>query len=414
MLKIDPKFQNFVPPLSDQEKEALERDIIANGCREPIVTWNGTIIDGHHRYDICCRNDIPFQTREESFSSREEALLWMYKEQTARRNLTPVGRIVLALKCRAALLELGKKNMGYRSDLHGLIDDATGNHNTRAILAKMSNTSEFSVECISKIWPIADDAMKADLLNERVSIRKVYNKLFPGIKKKQPTPVQVKAEPPEQPLALVKEEPQEPPSAPQELEQPSAPQEPQVKEKKTLKALRTASPVQTLDWDNDPRRPTIAHPIEVRPVQSGRPITGEHVKRKISDAMSAAKTPIEIALRWIDEDNADTVDWNSLIRIVKRACGVLEKAIQNKKSEFDSTNLTEASQQGTQELSDAISSQLDAVIDNYLISLESIMELYTAGIRTPEHNKEIENRIKSADRKAKEILKEYLLEAKSA
>ena len=331
MLKIDPKFQNFVPPLSDQEKEALERDIIANGCREPIVTWNGTIIDGHHRYDICCRNDIPFQTREETFSSREEALLWMYKEQTARRNLTPVGRIVLALKCRTALLELGKKNMGYRSDLHGLIDGAAGNHNTRAILAKMANTSEFSVECISKIWPIADDALKADLLNERVSIRKVYNRLFPGIKKKQPTPVQVMEESQEQPL--VQQEPpstqEEPPFAPQEPL--SEPQEP-VEEKKPLKALRTASPVQTIDWDNDPRRPTIAHPIEVCPVQIDRPITGDDVKRKISDAMSAVKTPVEIALKWINEENAGTVDWNSLIRIVKRACGVLEKAIQTKRA----------------------------------------------------------------------------------
>ena len=102
-----------------------------------------------------------------------------------------------------------------------------------------------------------------------------------------------------------------------------------------------------------------------------------------------------------------------MIRIVKRACGVLEKAIQNKKSEFDSTNLTEASQD-TQELPDTISSQLDSIIDNYLASLESTMELYTAGIRTPEHNKEIENRIKSTDRKAKEILKEYLPVAKSA
>ncbi len=412
MLKIDPKFQNFVPPLSDQEKEALERDIIANGCREPIVTWNGTIIDGHHRYDICCRNDIPFQTREETFSSREEALLWMYKEQTARRNLTPVGRIVLALKCRTALLELGKKNMGYRSDLHGLIDGAAGNHNTRAILAKMANTSEFSVECISKIWPIADDALKADLLNERVSIRKVYNRLFPGIKKKQPTPVQVMKESQEQPLVQ-----QEPPSTQQES--PFAPQEPlsepqePVEEKKPLKALRTASPVQTIDWDNDPRRPTIAHPIEVCPVQIDRPITGDDVKSKISDAMSAVKTPVEIALKWINEEKAGTVDWNSLIRIVKRACGVLEKAIQNKKSEFDSTNLTEASQD-TQELPDTISSQLDSIIDNYLASLESTMELYTAGIRTPEHNKEIENRIKSTDRKAKEILKEYLPVAKSA
>lgn len=56
----------------------------------PIITWNGYIVDGHTRYQILRKYPfIPFEVIEKEFSSRYEALAWICKNQLGRRNLTP-------------------------------------------------------------------------------------------------------------------------------------------------------------------------------------------------------------------------------------------------------------------------------------------------------------------------------------
>ena len=116
-LKVDPELEAFLTPLTEQEENALEKNIIENGCRTPLVIWNGTIVDGHHRYRICRKNNIPFAVEEQSFADKNEAMLWMYQEQKSHRNLGTVARVVMALKCKPILLQRGKQNQGHRSDL---------------------------------------------------------------------------------------------------------------------------------------------------------------------------------------------------------------------------------------------------------------------------------------------------------
>lgn len=55
-LKINEKFRTVAPPLSENEMLLLREDILANGCRDPLIVWNGVIVDGHHRYKICREN----------------------------------------------------------------------------------------------------------------------------------------------------------------------------------------------------------------------------------------------------------------------------------------------------------------------------------------------------------------------
>ena len=59
-LKIDEDYKYLIAPLQRREFLQLEENIIADGCREPIVVWNGVIVDGHNRYEICTRHKIPF------------------------------------------------------------------------------------------------------------------------------------------------------------------------------------------------------------------------------------------------------------------------------------------------------------------------------------------------------------------
>jgi len=56
----------------------------------PIVLWENLVIDGHNRYDICTRHDIPFDTVNKEFRSRDDVLVWIISTQVSRRNLTPI------------------------------------------------------------------------------------------------------------------------------------------------------------------------------------------------------------------------------------------------------------------------------------------------------------------------------------
>lgn len=46
-LKVHPLLSSLIQPISPEEYEALELDLIEYGCKEPVVTWCGYILDGH-------------------------------------------------------------------------------------------------------------------------------------------------------------------------------------------------------------------------------------------------------------------------------------------------------------------------------------------------------------------------------
>ena len=87
-LIIDPQFKNLIPLLQRTEYLQLEENLLADGCRDPLVVWRGTLVDGHNRYEICMRHRIPFSVTEVDFYCREEAIAWICANQLGRRNLS--------------------------------------------------------------------------------------------------------------------------------------------------------------------------------------------------------------------------------------------------------------------------------------------------------------------------------------
>jgi len=56
----------------------------------PIIVWRGIIVDGHNRYRIIQKHpQIIYQIHEVFFESRQDAIIWICKNQLGRRNLTP-------------------------------------------------------------------------------------------------------------------------------------------------------------------------------------------------------------------------------------------------------------------------------------------------------------------------------------
>ena len=89
-LKIDPEFQSKIPPLTFEELNLLETNILEEGrILSPLIVWNGLIIDGHNRFAILKNHpEIKYTVLEKEFANRYEAIVWICKNQLGRRNLT--------------------------------------------------------------------------------------------------------------------------------------------------------------------------------------------------------------------------------------------------------------------------------------------------------------------------------------
>jgi hypothetical protein len=109
-LRIDPEFQGKIPPLTDAEFEQLRENILSAGeVYEPLVTWNGVIVDGHNRWKVIQEHpELPWRSRKMDFADKWAAFDWMYKNQLGRRNLTEAQRTYLVGK----MYEARKKSYG--------------------------------------------------------------------------------------------------------------------------------------------------------------------------------------------------------------------------------------------------------------------------------------------------------------
>lgn len=112
---IDSEFQALIPPLSSEERAQLEANLLADGCRDPLVVWETSdgqniLIDGHNRYEICTRNGIEYGVEEMLFDARSDVIEWIIKNQFGRRNLSDYQRGVLALRMKPIMEERAKAN----------------------------------------------------------------------------------------------------------------------------------------------------------------------------------------------------------------------------------------------------------------------------------------------------------------
>jgi hypothetical protein len=98
-IQIDDSLRAYIDPLTEAEYEALERSLLAEGCRDALVLWNDVLVDGHNRYSICQRHGIPFKVvQNERFRSIDDVLLWMIDNHLGRRSVSDFQRGVLALR----------------------------------------------------------------------------------------------------------------------------------------------------------------------------------------------------------------------------------------------------------------------------------------------------------------------------
>ncbi|SHM61202.1 plasmid replication/partition related protein [Rhizobacter sp. OV335] len=152
-LVVNEELKAYIDPLTPDEHDALERSILAEGCRDALVLWGDMLVDGHNRYGICRQHGLPFQTVQSTrFQSMEDVHLWMIDQHLGRRSLSDYQRGVLALRKREIVA--GQRARRLAEPAEGAPSTPAGQAptlDTREALAKAARISSNQVVLIEKI-----------------------------------------------------------------------------------------------------------------------------------------------------------------------------------------------------------------------------------------------------------------------
>lgn len=186
-IQIDEELENLLPKLEAEKYNLLRSDIIKNGCINPIIVWNGLIVDGHNRYKICKENNIEFKTKEMSFVNKEEAMIWAWTTQKARRNVDDGTLFKIAEKFRPYYEQKGKEQQGKRTDLFQkseIKEEATfvpsnikveeGKSDTIQKLADIAGVGRNTMNKVIQIQKHAPKPIKDAVESNAISINKGY------------------------------------------------------------------------------------------------------------------------------------------------------------------------------------------------------------------------------------------------
>ena len=166
-LIIDPEFRDKIPPLTEDEFSLLEENILSDGAVfSPLIVWDGTILDGHNRYEIIQKHpELTYAVQKLDFDNRYEAISWICKHQLGRRNLTPQQKKYLIGQQYDAEKHLdfycgNQYTLPPKSGV-GQIDPPQKKHGTRSRIAKETQTSDSYVKRADQFAKGVDAAEEA-------------------------------------------------------------------------------------------------------------------------------------------------------------------------------------------------------------------------------------------------------------
>jgi transcriptional regulator with XRE-family HTH domain len=177
-ITINEELRSFIDPLTANESAALERSLLAEGCRDALVLWGETLIDGHNRYDICTRHGIEFRTvQNTTFSSLDDVMLWMIDNHLARRSVSDYQRGVLALRKK----DIVTARVAQRAAAEPEADAAPAAApesppwNTREDVAKAARVSSNTISQIERIQKAATPQLVEAVRAGTISINAAAN-----------------------------------------------------------------------------------------------------------------------------------------------------------------------------------------------------------------------------------------------
>ena len=180
IMQILKELEVLIPSLTSEEFKQLERNILEEGIRDPLVTWNGILVDGHNRYRIAQEYDIDFVTVEKEFADMNAVKEWMINNQFGRRNLPAYERGKLALRLKDIYSQKAKETKAEKVSHYrqtGEVCQISDKPDTKRDLAKIANISHDTINKIEKIEAKASDDVKQKLSIGTMSINEAYKEI---------------------------------------------------------------------------------------------------------------------------------------------------------------------------------------------------------------------------------------------
>lgn len=190
-LKINPELRDFIPPLSGEEKKALEDSLLKYGYKgAPIYTWNNYIVDGHNRYELCRKHNIDYSIEELGLGDEAtiiDVMEWMINTQLGRRNLSPQQRIAVVKKFEKKIREQARKNQSDAGKEFGNGKNSSSPNgeklnkkepiHTDKELAKLADVGRGTIARFNRVMSSDDEDLKKKLLADEVNINTAYKKI---------------------------------------------------------------------------------------------------------------------------------------------------------------------------------------------------------------------------------------------
>ena len=162
-MTIDKEFEALIPPLADEEYRQLEENCLKEGIRDSLVVWDNdgefVLIDGHNRYKIAQKHNLPYNHKRMEFPDRESVKRWIILNQFGRRNLSAYDRSILALKLKPIIAEQAKKKLSSHTE-QGYQKSDKAEHTAKE-LAKVAGVSHDTIHKVEVIQNSGDIFGKA-------------------------------------------------------------------------------------------------------------------------------------------------------------------------------------------------------------------------------------------------------------
>lgn len=171
-MEIDNEFRNYIRPLSAEEFEKLKTNVLAEGIRDPLVTWQGILLDGYHRYKIAQECGLEYKTVEVELPDRDAAKEWILINQLGRRNLTEQEASYYRGKLYSA-----RKQQGARTDLtsgknYQKLNSAQELGRQYGVSEKTIRNDEQFSRAVDKVASEVGDDAKQAILSGKASVPK--------------------------------------------------------------------------------------------------------------------------------------------------------------------------------------------------------------------------------------------------
>lgn len=180
---IDKEFESLIPPLTPEEFAQLEENCVKEGIRDALIVWkrddgNDILIDGHNRFRISAKHaGIMFDVKRMEFADRDEAKLWIIRNQLGRRNIDKWARFDLAKQLESIESKKAKERQ-IRKPVDSVVPTlAQQSGKTRDKMAEMVGVSHGTYDKMKVIDEKATPQTKQQVRDGKKSINAAFNEI---------------------------------------------------------------------------------------------------------------------------------------------------------------------------------------------------------------------------------------------